>query len=219
MTLSDIVLIVLFVTLGALLGGVISFGSGQYALSKSFALTQDSELLTSLRFDISVLKKVDTELGENLDLLMNKDVVPSVKFAEAGNPYQQLLFQFLENLYGGPLFRITKRTIPRQEFVVDSWPEAAPNVTEIDFTLYQDLTEFYRTLSRVNESIKEIRYWVGGGPGVVSMRTANRIDELNATIDQYVADLTQVRITQLRSEVTLEIQRLEARRRKIIDKV
>ena len=53
MTLSDIVLIVLFVTVGALLGGIISFGSGQYALSKSFALTQDKELLTSLRFDIS----------------------------------------------------------------------------------------------------------------------------------------------------------------------
>jgi len=219
MTLSDIFLIVLFVTVGALLGGVISFGSGQYALSKSFALTQDMEHLTSLRFDISVLKKVDTELGENLDLMLNKGVVPSVKFAEAGNPYQQLLFQFLENLYGGPLFRITERSIPREEFVVDSWPEAAPNVTEVDFGLYQNLTEFYRTLSRINESVKEIRYWVGGGPGVVSMRTANRIDELNATIDKYVADLTQEKILELKNQVTQEIQRLEEQRRKITDTV
>jgi hypothetical protein len=145
--------------------------------------------------------------------------VPSVKFAEAGNPYQQLLFQFLENLYGGPLFRITERSIPREEFIVASWPEAAPNVTEVDFNLYQDLTEFYRTLSRVNESVKEIRYWVGGGPGVVSMRTANRIDELNASIDQYVAELTQERILELRNEVTQEIERLEEQRRRITDTV
>jgi len=224
MSLSDYKKEILGAIIGALLTAVLSLTIGIYNLNKTFELTQQKDLLFSLRTDITLLKNVERELDENLNLLLNQDYKilletepvkpPKIPFQnKEEEEFLKKIYEYFQYIHGRA-YKITRAQYPSDKFVVDAWEPSGPTVSYIDFELTQLLNSFYRKLLRINTFIE--------GAHVISKGMLITEPQLNHTknaipsYNKMIGEITKNRIIQLKNMVAKEIIKLQEERRKIV---
>ena len=206
---------------GALITATLSLAIGLYSMNRSFQMSQKKDLLFSLRTDITLLKKVESELDVNLNFLLNHnyrivyevETVPQPNLPvgmkedkEVGEIMQQWL-DYMSQLQGGRLCKISKIVLPPNNFAADAWPSGGPAISDINFDLLQKINDLYRIFARVNKFIKNMR---AIHPG--SVHSASVVNNLNTIIPQYnsvIGEITQNKIVQLKNEISKELDRLK----------
>lgn len=207
--------------LGALLTAVFSLTVGLYNLNRSFELSLKKDLLYGLKTDITLLRNVDRELDENLNLLLNNNfkisidteevTLPPFPFdkeedEEAGKKMSEMINQYLIHIRGR-LFKVSKIEGPTEKFIADAWQPAGPTVSNIDFELIQKLNDLYRKIIRVNKYIdgsKEI------SSGMILFEP--NVNKLKTSVPEYndsIGEITQNTVLNLKNEITKEINRLQ----------
>lgn len=213
---------ILGAVLGALIGGVISLTGGLYILMKSFEFSQNKEFLSSLRSDITLLRKVERELDENLNLLLTQDYRIKVQFEELEFPLGKLgseeekefreILEMLKPILG-EMYKVTMFSLPPETFLRYAWPMGGPGISDIDFELSQRLEDLYRKLWRVNDAIREVSYF---GEGTVIKKPEMKfILRKIRFVEKIVTEITQQEILALKNDVAKEIVRLKEVRRTI----
>lgn len=209
--------------LGALIAAVLSLAVGLYNLNRSFELTLKKDHLYGLKSDISLLKNVERELDENLNLLLNHNYhivleaeeIKLPKFSVDKKEDEEFIKNLLEYIepIRGKLFKVTKIEYPSDKFIVDAWQPAGPTMSDIDFDLIQLLNDFYRKLTRINKFIdgaKEISQGM-----TIFFSQLNTAKNSVPLYNEMVNEITQKSILNLKNMVTKELDRLKKERNKI----
>jgi len=156
---------ILTAVISSLLTGVLSLGVGLYSLSRSVEMAQVKERRNMLRAEITILKKVERELGKNVELLLAQNLQATVEFERVqpevpkGLEHPQLrafVATFLQE-YTRDAYSVTKTVIPTESFQVSAWPYGGYNVLEMDFDVSQEIHELYVVLGRVNHNLDQMR--------------------------------------------------------------
>lgn len=223
MKFSDYKKEILGAIFGALLTAVLSLTVGLYNLNRSFELTQKKDLLYSLKTDITLLKNVEKELDENLNLLLNHNYPIVLEAQEIALPqlpvedkkdeeFAAKLTEYIEQLRG-KMFKVTKIEYPPDKFIVDAWQPAGPTVSDIDFDLIQLLNDLYHKLTRINKFID--------GANEISqgmMLFHSQFNTAKSNVPRYnkmVNEITQKNILNLKNRIAQELNRLQKERNKI----
>ncbi len=223
MKFSDYKKEILGAIFGALLTAVLSLTVGLYNLNRSFELTQKKDFLYSLKTDITLLKNVERELDENLNLLLNHNYQIVIEAEEITLPqfpvedkkdeeFAKKLTEYIEQLRG-KMFKVTKIEYPPDKFIVDAWQPAGPTVSDIDFDLIQLLNDLYRKLTRINKFID--------GANEISkgmMLLHSHFNTAKSSVPRYnktVNEITQKNILNLKNRIAQELNRLQKERNKI----
>ena len=223
MKFSDYKKEILGAIFGALLAAVLSLTVGLYNLNRSFELTQKKDLLYSLKTDITLLKNVERELDENLNLFLNHNYQIVIEAEEITLPqlpvedkkdeeFAKKLAEYIEQ-FRGKMFKVTKIEYPPDKFIVDAWQPAGPTVSDIDFDLIQLLNDLYRKLTRINKFID--------GANEISqgmMLFHYQFNTAKSSVPRYnkmVNEITQKNILNLKNKIAQELNRLQKERNKI----
>jgi hypothetical protein len=203
---------------GALFTAVLSLAIGLYSLNRSFELTQKKDLLYNLKTDIILLKNVERELDENLNLFLNHNYqilleaeeIPFLSFpVEDGEDeeFSKVLEDYFEQLFG-KMFKVTKFEYPPNKFIVDSWQPSGPTFSYIDFELIQLLNDLYRKLNRINDFLDNI-YSISQGMTLPYSDfytiTAVSLPQFNKTVNE----ITQKSILNLKNRISQELVKLQ----------
>jgi len=208
---------------GALLAAVLSLTVGLYNLNRSFELTQKKDLLYSLKTDITLLKNVERELDESLNLFLNHNYQIVIEAEEITLPQfpvedkkdeelAKKLIEYIEQ-FRGKMFKVTKIESPPDKFIVDAWQPAGPTVSDIDFDLIQLLNDLYRKLTRINKFID--------GANEISqgmMLSHSQFNTAKSSVPRYnkmVNEITQKNILNLKNRIAQELNKLQKERNKI----
>ena len=154
----------LVAVISALLTGIVMYAANMYLLIQELQFAQNKEFLASLRADITLLKKVERELDENLNLLLNQNYQTKFEVRNIPLPFDDeseedpKSREFFEAVIARNMQVLTSVKRPTELFLVDIWPRGGPAITEINFELTQEIDEFYRKLGLVNNVVREIRY-------------------------------------------------------------
>lgn len=223
MKFSDYKKEILGAIFGALLAAVLSLTVGLYNLNRSFVLTQKKDLLYSLKTDITLLKNVERELDENLNLFLNHNYQIVIEAEEITLPqfpvedkkdeeFAKKLAEYIER-FRGKMVKVTKIEYPPDKFIVDAWQPAGPTVSDIDFDLIQLLNDLYRKLTRINKFID--------GANKISqgmMLFHYQFNTAKSSVPRYnkmVNEITQKNILNLKNRIAQELNRLQKERNKI----
>ncbi len=214
-----------FIVIGAALGGLISMATGMYSLTKSFEYTQNKEQLFSLRKDLEFLVRVRNEVDANTQTLVGADYRIHVKFSapidwvtsmmrsEKGKqPPSPEQIASIRALGGGAVVQILELRAPREKLVVESWGNQFPESGDISFELLADINEYYRRVRRINLSVERMENMSVGSAIPVGYQEflAKDIEHHNALIEE----LRKLDTVRLKNRVNEEIHRLsEARKR------
>ncbi|MEX0957690.1 MAG: hypothetical protein WDZ63_00230 [Burkholderiales bacterium] len=209
---------------GALVAGLLSLATGLYSLNKAFQITQTKEIVTGLRTDIALLKNVERELDQNLNILLKGNslitlqvepkVLDSSSFgnAQSDKEFQKWYSEFLEWM-PGRLYVVTSIEKPQDRFLFGAWPQAIVSSTDIDFELSQEISALNRKLQRINKFLERIdRLAVGV---VLDEGSKNALLENIPQFNAAVSDLSQQGVLDLKNKVIAEIARLQKMREKI----
>ena len=223
MKISDYKKEILGAIFGALLAAVLSLTVGLYNLNRSFELTQKKDLLYSLKTDITLLKNVERELDENLNLFLNHNYQIVIEAEEITLPqfpvedkkdeeFVKMLTEYIEQLRG-KMFKVTKIEYPPNKFIVDAWQPAGPTVSDIDFDLIQLLNDLYRKLTHINKFIDGANRISQG-----MMLLHSQFNTAKSSVPRYnkmVNEITQKNILNLKNRIAQELNRLQKERNKI----
>ncbi len=209
----------LVAVISALLTGIVMYAANMYLLIQELQFAQNKEFLASLRADITLLKKVERELDENLNLLLNQNYQTKFEVRNIPLPFDDeseedpKSREFFEAVIARNMQVLTSVKRPTELFLVDIWPRGGPAITEINFELTQEIDEFYRKLGLVNNVVREIRYISVGdmipeGGLMYTKEQAQKMEEI-------VTDITKDSIVNLKNKVAKEIQKLREERKKL----
>lgn len=228
MQLSDYKKEILGGIIGGLLTTALSLTVGLYSLNKSFELTLKKDLLYGLKTDIYLLNNVESELDENLNLLINHSYkieieteeiklpsfpVDDKEDEESAKEMNEFVSEYLQRLRGR-MFKVTKIESPSDEFIVDAWQLSGPTVSNINFELIQKLNELYRKLTRMNK-------FIGGAKEISNGMTIfeTNVNTLKSSVPKYnkmISDISQKNILNLKNEITQELNKLQRERSGIV---
>lgn len=213
---------------GGLLTAVLSLAVGLYNLNKSFELTLKKDHLYSLNTDIYLLKNVENELDENLNLLLNNDYKMTVEAEEVTLPpipaandkdkkelkeFNEFINNYMQQLRGR-IYKVTRMQHPSDDFLVNAWQQSGPAVSNIDFELTQKINELYRKLSRINKFLDGTK-WMSDGM-IISESDVNAINSNVPKYNKVISDISQKKIVNLKNEITNELDRLQKERSRIV---
>ncbi|QGX40541.1 hypothetical protein E2H98_13025 [Permianibacter aggregans] len=215
--------------LGAAFAGVISLGVGMFSLTKSFEYTQNKEILYSIRKDAEFLKRVESEIDENINKLLEHDFTVVAKFGDPMN-----MIDVMENpaakdgdkisqsqrkamaMMIDSIVPILEFTAPRETLVVEAWSTGFPEVSNIDFELLQQINEYYRSVRRVNETVDRFMNLSKG-----ATITQGFSDVVKAHILSHNKNLEELRkksFVELKNKIVKEQERLSIMRAELIEK-
>lgn len=228
MNLSDYKKEILGAIIGGLLTAALSLAVGLYNLNKSFELTIRKDQLYSLKTDIYLLRNVEKELDENVNLLLNNTYkieieteeieLPNIPVSEGKDKTKEREFNEFFNKYLQQLrcriYKVTKIQHPPDEFIVNAWQLSGPPVSNINFELIQKLNELYRKLSRINKFIVNANGISDGM--IISESTVNSIKNSVPEYNNAIADISQKNILNLKNEIAQELIRLHKERSGIV---
>lgn len=215
---------ILAAIIGALLSAVLSLSVGYYNLKKTFELTQKKELRYSLHKDITLLRKVESELDENINLLLNNDyrivieteVVPMPSIPTENKEDEKFikkLMTYYKFIMGGDLKKITKLNMPRNKFVIDAWEAGGPIVSNIEFGLIQSINDLYRKLLRINKLLEKVDYINTGD--TYSSRTIKQLNRIIPELNSLINELSQKKLVELKNEIIKHMDMLRKEYSKI----
>ena len=206
--------------LSALATASLSLAVGLYSMNKNFQLTQNKELLFSLRTDISNLRKVERELDENLKLLLNskyqlkveierKNIsLPPPSKKDSDKEFSKWFTEYMESILGAR-YIVKSVQIPSDKFLIDAWQPNGPVVSDIDFELIQELNELYRKLTRINKYLENLASLTVGTFLDESMK--NGLEQNIPLFNAMVSEISQSKILQLKNKVIEETNILNKR--------
>lgn len=206
--------------LSALATASLSLAVGLYSMNKNFQLTQNKELLFSLRTDISNLRKVERELDENLKLLLNSKYQLKVEIErknisfpppskkDSDKEFSKWFTEYMESILGAR-YIVKSVQIPSDKFLIDAWQPNGPVVSDIDFELIQELNELYRKLTRINKYLENLASLTVGTFLDESMK--NGLEQNIPLFNAMVSEISQSKILQLKNKVIEETNILNKR--------
>ena len=213
---------------GAAVAGVISMATGLYSLTKSFEYAQNKEQLSGLRKDIEFLTRVRNEIDLNTQTLVGADYRITAKFGDPIDAFQLMAkldtkkkgkapseedIRSIKHLMGGRYVPLLTLQAPRERLVVESWGNQFPESGDIPFDLLAEINDYYRRVRRINLSIERMSQFSAGTPVLEGFAT-----ELQRDVEYHnvqVEDLRKLDAVKLKNKVTLQVQTLSERRKKI----
>ena len=218
---------------GALLSGLLSLGVGFFGLYKSFEMSIQKELINQLRWDINMLKIVSEEMEKNIELLLKGDMIPEIQEVEYKLPIDKLEEEldevkdkelvaiknvvkiFIKLQRASDLFRINQAKLPKKRFSTGGWYRS--NVSEIDFELSKAISETYQRMTKTNNDIDEVHYTLINNSRILNAANLSRVKGIISDIAVNIEYLSQKRIIELNKLIIKEIDRLEDKRRLILE--
>lgn len=227
--------------LGALLGGLASLAGGLYAglynVTKTFELQIKKDVITRVKWDLVTLKQVSRDINENIALVGNPGTTirPSLQFKPKLFPSLGEILERKKNEFTGKetkevfrlmqafvevqdeqvgkeeWFEITDAEIPTKELITGAWSPGGIS-PEIDFDLATKLDSLYSRMTRINNSIREMRSTVRGR--FMSQRERTDVEGLINNCKTDSAELSRELVT-IKDAVTKEIGRLEQLRERL----
>jgi hypothetical protein len=206
---------------GALLTAVFSLSIGMHNLNKSFELTLKKDQLYSLKSDLTLLRNVERELDENLNLLLSHDYKIEYDTEEINTPefpigdgndeeyekkINEMARQYMIQMIGHR-FKVTKLEVPSEAFIVDAWQLSGPIVSNIDFELIQTLNELYRKLIRINSFIYSMKTLSVGM--MIDEADINSIENGIPRYDRMLNEISKNTILDLKNVVAKELIKLQ----------
>jgi hypothetical protein len=217
--------------IGAVLTGVLSLVAGLYSVTKSFELYQNRDTLSSLRQDIFFLNKLEREFDRNLELLLNQNYTMVIETKKVDSPFKQVknlfekgpptskedkealeFFKAMESNTVG--YAATKIQGPSEQFRIETWTHDRTQVTDVDFSLLQDLDEYYRVLRKINRVIRGLRNLGKGSQ--LSEPAVELISRDVETANSLVKEISKQKILDLKNRVSNEIRRLQNQRTQLL---
>lgn len=228
--------------LGALFGGLASLVGGLYAglhnVTKTFELQIKKDTITRVKLDLVNLKQVSRDINDNVALVGNPGTTirPSLQFKpklfpSLGEILERKKNEFTaketketfrmmkafaemqdEQVWKDDWFEITHAEIPTRELITSAWSPGYGISPEIDFDLATKLDNLYSRMTRINNSIREMRSIIRGR--FMSQRDRTYVEELINNCKTDSAELSRELVT-VKDAVTKEISRLEELRERL----
>jgi hypothetical protein len=204
--------VILGAVIGAAVTGFFYWAVGTYHLRKSFEHSEHARRQAVLRTEIRVLQRVEQQIRENTDLLINLDYPVSVGFKAVGllaaidaGGQNKPMYEALMAI-GDSVYVVIGEDIPDRKFGVNAW-RFFGYPQEINVKLSKELDDLYILLDASNTEAKNFRELVvGQSISGYSMRSVQRsVGEYNRLVGKL---MDEKMFTRLGDSVREEKKRL-----------
>lgn len=200
---------------GGLIGVLISQTVAFIILYKNLELTVNRERIGTLRKETNILRGVQAEFEQNMEILVTQGQISfdfDAQPKEMGLALIQdpVVREFAKVFLGNQsrYFEVIKVNIPKQYLILGALP-FGQTFDEVHPGLVRDLTDFYLRLSKLNTDINTIKTIFMGSGRLIPQAVADTLKEIQGRFEQDVNYITNGRIVDLNKKVALEIRRLE----------
>lgn len=215
--------------ISGLIGSVITQSFSVYNLTRSIKYQQNHEVLNSTRLGIGFLKQVESELDDNVALMLSHEYKITLAL---GQPFDQAAdmrafinptnsadeksadaLMTVQHHLMGMMQKIDKLEAPIDALSTAVWDHGAPDIADIDDELLRELSDYYMLARRVNNTIKAFS---DVNPGnACSVEYAEKIKRMAEVHNESVARLKQKSVMELKNKIANEMKRLSELRSRV----